>query len=232
MTTTATTAPRSTALSYLMNAVIFRGLMLAMILWAAGDWTWTWAWLNTAIFVVFDALSIFLVDPSLLVERKRRSADQKAWDKPLVGLAVALLPILCLIIAGLDERHGWSADVPDLAQWVAAVVIALGYGFTVWAMRVNSFFSAIVRIQTDRGHKVATGGPYQIVRHPGYVGAILFTVATPIMLDSLWALIPAVIAVVVYVVRTQKEDVTLQEELPGYREFTQQTRYRLIPGVW
>jgi len=232
MTTPPTTEPPSPVLGYLMNAVIFRALMLAMTLWAAGNWTWGWAWLETAIFVVFDALSIFLVEPSLLVERKRRSADQKAWDKPLVGLAVALLPILIQILAGLEHRHGWSAGVPSLAQWVAAALIALGYGFTVWAMRVNSFFSAIVRIQTDRGHTVATGGPYQIVRHPGYVGAILFTFATPILLDSLWGLIPAALAAVVYVVRTHKEDVTLQEELPGYREFAQKTRYRLIPGVW
>jgi protein-S-isoprenylcysteine O-methyltransferase Ste14 len=94
------------------------------------------------------------------------------------------------------------------------------------------YFSAIVRIQTDRGHRVITGGPYRIVRHPGYVGAILFTLATPVMLGSAWALLPAAIAAVLYIVRTKKEDDTLQAELPGYLTFTKETRFRLLPGIW
>lgn len=230
------TAPASPAsshvVSYLIKAFVFRAITLVILLWAAGNWGWFWAWLNIALYILFDALSILLVDPDLLIERTRRSADQKAWDKPLVGLAVALLPLLGLVIAGLDERYGWSPEIAASLQWIAAALIALGYGFTVWAMRVNAFFSAIVRIQTDRGHRVATDGPYRIVRHPGYVGAILFTLATPVMLDSWWALIPAIIASLLYIVRTRKEDDTLQVELPGYREFAQQTRFRLIPGVW
>jgi len=230
--TTPTTQPSSHVTSYLIKAFAFRAITLVMLLVAAGRWDWFWAWLNVGVFAVFDMLSIVLVDPDLLVERTRRSADQKAWDKPLVGLAVGLLPLISLVIAGLDERWGWSADVAAIFQWIAALVIIAGYGLTVWAMRVNAYFSAIVRIQTDRGHQVATGGPYRFVRHPGYVGAILFTLATPVMLDSWWALIPAVLACVLFVIRTHKEDDTLHAELPGYREFAQRTRFRLIPGVW
>ena len=229
---TPTTKSASPVFSYLINALIFRAVMLGIFLLSAGRWDWFWAWLNVGIFYIFDVLSITLVEPSLLVERKRRSADQKAWDKPLVGLAAGLLPLVIGVIAGLDERFGWEPEVADLAQWIGAAVIAVGYGITVWAMRVNSFFSAIVRIQTDRGHQVVTDGPYQVVRHPGYVGAILFTLATPIMLGSVWALIPAVIAAILFVIRTRREDDTLQVELAGYREFTEQTRFRLIPGVW
>jgi protein-S-isoprenylcysteine O-methyltransferase Ste14 len=229
---TPTSQPSSHATSYVIKAFGFRAITLVILLVAAGRWDWFWAWLNVGIFAVFDTLSIVLVDPDLLVERTRRSADQKAWDKPLVGLAVGLLPLIGLVIAGLDERSGWSADISAIFQWIAALAIVIGYGITVWAMRVNAYFSAIVRIQTDRGHQVATGGPYRLVRHPGYVGAILFTLATPVMLDSWWALIPAVIACVVYVIRTRKEDDTLQAELPGYREFAQRTPFRLIPGVW
>jgi protein-S-isoprenylcysteine O-methyltransferase Ste14 len=229
----ASTAPSSSpVLSYLIKALVFRVFLLVIFLLAAGRWDWFRAWLCTGVFYAFDALSIVLVDPSLLIERTRRSADQKAWDKPLVGLAVGLLPILSGIVAGLDERFGWKPEVPVIAQWIATALVALGYGITVWAMRTNAYFSAIVRIQTDRGHRVVTGGPYRFMRHPGYVGAIIFTLATPIMLGSVWALIPALLAAVVYVVRTRKEDDTLQAELPGYREFTEQTRFRLIPGVW
>jgi protein-S-isoprenylcysteine O-methyltransferase Ste14 len=79
---------------------------------------------------------------------------------------------------------------------------------------------------------VATGGPYRIVRHPGYVGAILYTLAMPVLLGSVWALIPAGMSAAVFIVRTHLEDRTLHDELPGYREFAGQTRYRLLPGVW
>ena len=117
-------------------------------------------------------------------------------------------------------------------QIVALVVAVLCYALIVWAMAANAFFSKVVRIQDDRGHTVATGGPYRIVRHPGYVGGILFELATPIMLGSWWALIPGGFTALFFVVRTALEDKTLHEELPGYAEYAQQTRYRLLPGIW
>jgi protein-S-isoprenylcysteine O-methyltransferase Ste14 len=90
----------------------------------------------------------------------------------------------------------------------------------------------IVSIQKDRGHTVVTDGPYRYVRHPGYAGSILFTIATPLVLGSLWAFIPCGLAAALFVVRTALEDRTLQEELDGYKEYAQQTRYRLLPGIW
>lgn len=230
--TAPTTNSTGRVIAFLANALVFRGVVLGITLFSAGRWDWFWAWLSAGIFYAFDVLSIVLVDPSLLAERSRRSPDQKAWDRPLVGFAVVLLPISSVIVAGLDERFGWRPDAPVIAQGIAAAVVAVGYAVTIWAMRANAYFSAVMRIQTDRGHQVASGGPYRIVRHPGYVGAMLFTLAAPVALGSLWGLIPALIAAVLYVIRTQKEDDALQAELPGYHEFTQQTRFRLIPGVW
>jgi protein-S-isoprenylcysteine O-methyltransferase Ste14 len=108
----------------------------------------------------------------------------------------------------------------------------LGYALFLWAMACNAFFAEGVRIQTERGHAVVTNGPYGFVRHPGYVGAILSQVSTPFLLGSPWALIPSIASGVLYVVRTCLEDQTLRQELPGYAEYTQHTRYRLLPGVW
>ncbi|MFQ5875494.1 MAG: methyltransferase family protein, partial [Dehalococcoidia bacterium] len=99
-------------------------------------------------------------------------------------------------------------------------------------MASNAFFSMTVRIQEDRGHTVATGGPYRYVRHPGYVGTILFQIATPLMLGSVWAFIPCGLAALLIVVRTALEDRTLHEELDGYKEYAQRVRYRLLPGLW
>ena len=101
-----------------------------------------------------------------------------------------------------------------------------------WATGSNAFFSLTVRIQKERSHAVATGGPYRFVRHPSYAGGILFELAAPIMLGSWWALIPGGLNAILFVIRTALEDKTLQAELDGYQEYAQRTRYRVLPGIW
>ncbi|UCD38983.1 MAG: isoprenylcysteine carboxylmethyltransferase family protein, partial [Fidelibacterota bacterium] len=129
-------------------------------------------------------------------------------------------------------RYGWSTGIGLTHQVIAAMVAALAYALVVWAMAVNAFFSQIVRVQEERGHQVATGGPYRFVRHPGYVGSVLFELAVPIMLGSWWALAIGGLHAVLFVIRTALEDRTLQADLDGYPEYAQKTRYRLLPGVW
>jgi protein-S-isoprenylcysteine O-methyltransferase Ste14 len=217
---------------YLIRGLLYKLFLLAFFLLAAGRIDWWPAWIYAAIFFTFDLATVALVDPALLTERSTRHADMKAWDKSLMALAAGFLPLLAGIVAGLDARFGWRPEVSLNVQIIAGIVCTLGYAIVVWSMWANAYFSAVVRIQTERGHQVATGGPYRIVRHPGYVGAMLFTLAMPVLMGSLWGLVPSIIAALLYVARTRLEDQTLQDELPGYREFAQQTRYRLIPGVW
>jgi len=139
-------------------------------------------------------------------------------------------PILMWLVAGLDKRWGGS---PLLSLELAAfVVVIAGYLFSTWALMINRFFSAVVRVQTDRGHTVVTTGPYRFVRHPGYAGALVGYLATPIALGTLWVFIPMLLTCIVLVVRTALEDKTLQQELPGYSEYNRRTRYRLLPGIW
>jgi protein-S-isoprenylcysteine O-methyltransferase Ste14 len=111
-------------------------------------------------------------------------------------------------------------------------VLAVGYGLAAWAMDANAYFSTVVRIQSERGHTVCRSGPYRFVRHPGYVGYTLQALGMPFLLGSLWALLPALVMAVAMVIRTVLEDRTLQAELPGYREYAQEVRYRLVPGIW
>ncbi len=138
----------------------------------------------------------------------------------------------CLVIAGLDHRFGWSTGIGIVAQIGAFVVCCCGYALVVWATAANVYFSQIVRIQTERCHEVATGGPYRFVRHPGYTGTILTAVATPILLTSWWALALSVPAASLLILRTILEDRTLQAELPGYVEHARRTRYLLVADVW
>ena len=111
-------------------------------------------------------------------------------------------------------------------------VAVLGYTLVVWATAANAFFAQTVRIQRERGHAVATGGPYQFMRHPGYAGTILFELAVPVMLGSWWALVPGSLVALLIIIRTALEDRTLQKELDGYQEYAKRVHYRLLPGIW
>ena len=137
------------------------------------------------------------------------------------------------VLASLDVRMGWSAPLPPIVQNIGLVVAVLAYdGLLGAAMVSNALFAATVRIQPERGHTVASGGPYRLVRHPGYLGTILLHLGVPFMLNSLWALIPGVLVALVMVIRTSKEDKTLLASLPGYAAYAARVRYRLLPGVW
>jgi protein-S-isoprenylcysteine O-methyltransferase Ste14 len=137
-----------------------------------------------------------------------------------------------LLIAGLEVRFGGTETAPLAIQVLGWLLVAGGYTLFSWAMASNNFFSGLVRIQSERGHTVASGGPYRWMRHPGYVGMVLFTLGTPALLGTPVAGWMAWIIIALIVVRTGLEDRTLRMELPGYAEYAQQVKYRLIPGVW
>ena len=157
--------------------------------------------------------------------------DAKPWDKFLAP-AMALGSVIPLAFAGVDKLFGWTDPFGPGAKIICLIAILFGYVLGSWALIENKFFSGVVRIQKDRGHQVVTTGPYRFVRHPGYLGSLVVYLVVPIFLDSLWAFIPTILLFVVVFLRTSLEDRTLQEELPGYKEFTQKTRYRLFPGIW
>jgi len=213
-------------------------VLLPLVLFpAAGRLDWAEAWAFVGIHLGMTFLSRFVVwrtHPALLAERGRFSEKGMAQgrDRLLLLWAAILGPLVTWIVAGLDERLSWSPDLPAALQAAAGVVMLVGYALGAWAMAVNAFFSAVVRIQGERGQKVITGGPYRWVRHPGYAGGILAYLAMPLLLDSLWALIPAAAASAVVVIRTALEDGTLHDGLDGYVEYAKRTRYRLLPGVW
>jgi protein-S-isoprenylcysteine O-methyltransferase Ste14 len=210
------------------------GLILFL---AAGRLDWIWGWALLGVLTAFLAAHVLIlvpIDPELLAEREKglRGPGVKAWDKWVSALAAGVLPVASWVVAGLDTRFGWTGPMP-LAYHVGGLLfMLLGFALFLWAMASNAFFSEGVRIQEERGHAVATGGPYRYVRHPGYVGAMLAQLATPFLLGSPWAFVPGVGSVALYAVRTHLEDRTLMEELPGYREYAGRTRYRLLPGVW
>jgi protein-S-isoprenylcysteine O-methyltransferase Ste14 len=160
----------------------------------------------------------------------------QAWVYSVINMIIFAvttpLYMIALVVAGLDARFGWTTNMPLIVYWAGVFIYLFGQAIFLWARYTNNYFSSVVRIQTDRGQTVCKEGPYRFVRHPGYVGGVLFTVTIGIVLGSRWASIPQVIAALMLVWRTAREDKTLQVELPGYAEFTKETKYRLVPGVW
>ncbi len=219
---------------WLVRTVLFVPFIGAIIFWAAGTVRWLNAWVYVLWYLVVSVAAVFLSDPALLAERSgaRRVKGQKGWDRALLGLYGAITPLVIPIVAGLDLRLGWRPEVAVWLQVAAFVVYALGWALHLWAMAANRYHALVVRIQSDRGQTVVTGGPYRFVRHPGYVGGIAMTVAAALVLGSVWALIPGVLGGLLLIIRTILEDRTLQRELDGYRAYAARVRYRLLPGVW
>jgi len=204
---------------------------------AAGRLDWVWGWVYVGIVVSFTFVSRIIVirtNPDLIAERAQflEREDVKGWDRLILFFLLLIGPLAMMIVAGLDERFGWSPRISVTLRVVALVVMVLGFAVSTWAMAVNRYFSAVVRIQKDRGQTVVTDGPYRFVRHPSYATGILSSLMIPFLLGSLWALIPCGLVAVVTVIRTALEDKTLLEELDGYKEYAQRVRYRLLPGVW
>ena len=211
-------------------------LILAAILFlSSGRLDWWFAWVYLGIFILGVGVNSYVllrINPELIAERARQfTPETKKWDRILATLW-GLMSAVSLLVAGLDVRFGWSPQISLTVQLIAMLFHMFGSALASWALVSNAFFAGTVRIQTDRGHSVASSGPYRFVRHPGYAGWMISNVAVVVMLGSMWALIPAVIAVLALVARTALEDRMLRKELPGYEKYAQRVRYRLLPGIW
>ena len=212
-------------------------LIPLILLICGGDLGWWQAWLYSLLIVAAGIGGRMWAEqrhPGLMAERQNIENIQnaKTWDKVLAPLMAVSIGYPMVCVAGLDHRFIWSSEFPLWLIVAGFIVISLGYAFAAWALAENRFFSSVVRIQTDRGHVVCDSGPYRFVRHPGYAGNILALFGIVLALSSVWTLIPAAVALIIAVIRTELEDRTLQDELPGYRDYARRVRYRLIPWIY
>lgn len=166
------------------------------------------------------------------MERMRPGQGAKPWDRLLAPAMASFCPALIVAVAALEVRLGGTPSFPPVLVASGLIGAVGGHALMTWAMLRNNFFSALVRIQSDRGHRVARHGPYRFVRHPGYVGMLLYALSTPFILGSLWALLPASATLCVGALRTELEDRTLQRELDGYVDYAREVPCRLLPGSW
>ena len=221
----------SAVVKRMLQAVITYLVLAAVLFISSGRLNWIWAWAYLGAGLALLVINALILPPELIAERGQPGENVKRWDRVLATLG-SLATLGIPIVAGLDERLGWSPQLVSAIHLVGLTFFVLGQGLFSWAMASNKYFSTAVRIQMDRGHTVATAGPYRYARHPGYVGYIVSSFGMSLALGSLWAIIPAGLIVCLLVVRTALEDRTLQDELPGYKDYAQRVRYRLLPGIW
>lgn len=212
-------------------------LVPLLLLTCGGDPGWWQGWFYAFLILglgLGGRIWAELRHPGLTAERQNIENIQNAkpWDKFLAPLMAVSISYPMVIVAGLDHRNDWSPAFPLWMNVFGFVSIALGYAFAAWAMAENRFFYSVVVVQTDRGHVVCDSGPYQYVRHPGYAGNILPLFGIVLALGAVWTLLPTAVALAISVLRTALEDRTLQEELPGYRDYARRVPYRLIPGIF
>ena len=214
--------------------ILYFGVSAAIYFVSAGRTNLPLAWayfgINLGTGVIFSIV-LEIVNPGLIAERFKPGPGEQ--DR-VFKIGSSILTVLMLVVAGLDVgRYHWSGPVAPWLQIAALVFVFLGYLFMAWATLTNRFFSSAVRLQTDRGQVVVDSGPYRLVRHPGYAGAIPYLAFGGLALGSwLATLIAGVPMIVILQRRTLLEDKMLREGLSGYKEYAARVKYRLAPGIW
>jgi protein-S-isoprenylcysteine O-methyltransferase Ste14 len=223
-------------LNLIVQTIVWFGFMAAIIFVAAGTINYAGGWLYlgemVALSVVFGAYGV-RVDPGLLRERLKPPIQK---DQPLADKLV-LIPVLLLVFGGMGfmaadaARWRWSM-MPPSVQWAGCGLLLAAFLFMYWTMRTNSFAAPVVKIQKDRGQEVITTGPYAIVRHPMYFGALFYLAGTSLVLGSWWGLATVPILALLFVIRIGIEEKVLRTGLEGYDDYARRVRWRLIPFIW
>lgn len=207
-------------------------ILTAILLFvSAGRIEWIYAWVYLAVSVTIITVNLFIFPPELISERGRKKENVEKWDRWISTLMI--FPWFAIyVVAGLDIRFGWSAEIAPWIHLIGLVLFIAGNALVSWAMVSNNYFSTAVRIQYDRGHTVSSGGPYRYIRHPGYLGMIIYHISIPIILGSIWAYTLAGLIVILFILRIVFEDTTLKNKLAGYKEYAERVQYKLIPHLW
>jgi protein-S-isoprenylcysteine O-methyltransferase Ste14 len=218
----------------LLQLIILIGILVLLLFLPAGTWDWPQAWLLILFLMIYFILYIYFgiyKDPEQTKERSKIAPNVKRWDKIIMSIYTALLPMV-FILAGLDIGRIETSSVPVIVQAIAWAGLVCAGGIIMWTVISNTYLSRYARIQADREQQVIIAGPYQYVRHPMYLGIIILFLCLGPALSSYLALVPGGLIAVLFTIRTAKEDKMLSEELPGYKKYKNQVRYRLLPGIW
>ena len=207
---------------------------LVITFFIAGRLDYWQGWVFNALnfFFIFITYIVLIDRKDLIRERLKPGKGMKTWDRVYYAVSTPMF-FFMFIISVLDAgRFNWEPSIPFAIVLLGIIFYSVGQIIVIWAKKTNKFFSSVVRIQSDRKQTVCSNGPYRFIRHPGYLGGIIFTIATPFLLGSFWGLVPVFIIIVLVFIRTYLEDNTLKKELTGYIEYSNKVKYRIIPFIW
>jgi protein-S-isoprenylcysteine O-methyltransferase Ste14 len=220
----------------ILQTMISLALQGAVLLFAADDWTWQqgWAWIGEVAALSFAITGwLYVSDPELL--KARLSSPFKTGQRPadlIVIVVVSLLYIGWIALLGMDARRFLWTHAPLPAQIAGAVLVGAGL-ILVWeTFRANTFATTQVRVQAERAQTVISTGPYRYIRHPMYLGAILYLIGSPLVVGSLWGLAGSAAIAIGIAVRALGEEKVLKADLPGYEAYMKATPWRIVPGIW
>ncbi len=217
----------------LVTIFITFAVFAALLFLSAGTLRWWNAWVYLGLYLLsmlIGGLAVLRANPEAINERGRKSAATKPFDK-LFAMLAAPLHLSIFVVAGLSFRFG-ASTIPLWAQIAGFVGLLPSLVMPFWVMLVNPYAATTVRVETGRGQHVITTGPYRLVRHPLYSAMLLGYLFMPLAFASWWVAVPAALLIVLFIWRTANEDRTLRAELPGYEDYTQKTRFRLLPGLY
>jgi len=223
--------PRNELLKMVFTRVaLFFPVMALFFFLPAGTFAYWQAWIYLAILFIpmVFVLNYLLKNNPKLLERRMRMREKEQAQKKIVKFSSFFL-LLAYIVPGFDFRWGWS-HVPLALVVTSFILVLFGYYLVFLVFRENTYTSRIIEV--EQGQKVTSSGPYAIVRHPMYIGAILMYLFSPLALGSWWAFIPGAMIIPTIVFRILNEEKILQRDLPGYIEYMQKVKYRLLPGIW
>lgn len=214
----------------MLSGVAFLAALALVLFGSAGRWDLPMFWAYLAAWLPAVMIGPFIIDPTLTRERLRPGPGGTGYANNLVFFVLVLAQF---VVAGRDVgRFHWSDGVPESLRLVGLLATAVAVAVSMWASAVNRFFSSVIRIQRDRGHRVITSGPYRFVRHPAYAAAPFLFIGTGLALGSWLAALIGVVLILPLLRRTAHEDRVLHEQLEGYAAYAHKVRYRLFPGIW
>ena len=213
-----------------IRVFVFEVLLATIFVSAAGTWDVPWFWAMLAVHALMVSSMFIMMSPELRAERLHPGPG--GTDRAFRFLAMPFI-LGHIAVAGLDVgRYHWSGELPTWLHLTGLAGYILGLGLSGWAVVTNRFFSSVVRIQEERGHHVVTGGPYRLIRHPGYAGTLIAAACGGVVIGSWWSLVPLAVLVPLFLRRTLLEEELLRERLTGYSEYASRVRFRLVPGLW
>lgn len=208
--------------------------MGAVLFLPAGTILWPEAWLFIFVMLTYAAVATTWGrknSPRVIEERAKFKIPKKGWDKAVMALMTTAIFAL-FIIAGYDSVNLGLSKMPLPLKVLGFVGLALGLNLNLLVIKENAYLSRIVEVQKKEGHKVVTTGPYSAVRHPMYAASIIIFLSSAFALGSFYALLPGAITAIALITRTELEDRALKKELPGYKEYSKNVKWKLVPGLW